>query len=80
MLIMEKAERILHYSDILNYYSVKNNRELLQLDGIKRGLNDYHLIWQDLCRLDSWGLIKGKPVIIDYGFTYMVKKKYYFPF
>ena len=31
----------------------------------------------DLTKLDSWGIVKGKPVIIDYGFTQSVRAQHY---
>jgi hypothetical protein len=31
----------------------------------------------DIAKLDSWGIVNGKPVIIDSGFTEAVNKSYY---
>ena len=31
----------------------------------------------DLKRVSSWGIIDGRPTIIDYGFTREVREKYY---
>lgn len=79
-LIMEKADRISNISYVWKYFNVHNNKELFQLDNIYYIFDQYHLIRVDLSRSNSWGFINGRPVIIDYGFTKSVKRKYYFPF
>jgi hypothetical protein len=76
LIIMEKAQRISSFRDIWNYYHVKNNRQLLSSDEFQSNLIKYNLLTADLCRLSSWGIINGKPVIIDYGFTRTVMKYY----
>lgn len=80
LIIMIKADRVMSFAEVWNYFNVRNNKGLLQVEEIRRCLKEYHLVWQDLCRLDSWGILDGKPLIIDYGFTWEVKKRYYFPF
>lgn len=80
LLIMEKAERIYQFSYVLNYFNVRGNRELFQIDEFRSILNRYNLLPIDLCTRVNWGIINNCPVIIDYGFTRHVKRKYYFPF
>ncbi len=80
ILIMEKAERISNFSDIRNFFMARNNRELFQKKEIQEVIKEHQLIPQDLYNLDSWGMVNGRPVIIDYGFTWSVKRRYYFPF
>ncbi len=75
-LIMEKAQRIKSFSVIWNYYKVKNNRQLFSLEVFNKLLPMYDLLQGDLYRLSSWGIVKEKPVIVDYGFTRGVRKFY----
>lgn len=80
LLIMEKADKIQSFSDIFKYYKVRNFRELFQLEQIKGNLSRHNLISKDLTRSSNWGIVNNRPVIVDYGFTYSVKRKYYSPF
>lgn len=75
-LIMEKADRIMSFSVIFQYYHVRNYRELFRLDEFKDFPKKYNLLFADLRRRSSWGLVKGKPVIIDFGFTREVSRYY----
>lgn len=77
MLVMQKGERMQSYHDLLNYYRVNNFNQLLSLPSFQYIIKRYHLIDADLRRMSSWGLIYGKPVIIDYGFTSEVMRRYY---
>ena len=36
-----------------------------------------HLLWGDVKRLSSWGYLNERPVLVDYGFTTEVRKRYY---
>lgn len=76
-LIMERAERINNYSIIYEYFHVRTVKELFSLPEFRDILNKYNLLIPDLCRPVNWGLIGSRPVIIDYGFTRLVKRKYY---
>ncbi len=76
-LIMERAEKISKISEVWTYYKVKSNKQLFRLEGLKGISSTYHLMLPDLCRPANWGRIRGRPVIIDYGFTQNVRKKYY---
>lgn len=80
LLIMEKAERIYHFSYVLNYFNVRSNRELFQIEEFRTILKNHNLLPVDLCKRANWGMINNCPVVIDYGFTWRVKRKYYFPF
>ena len=74
--IMEKADRIKSISEVWRYYKVRNNRELSSLESFQKICSKHDLLMSDLYRRMNWGLVKGKPVIIDYGFTKETKKLY----
>ena len=76
-LIMEKAEKINDISYVWDYFNVSNKRELFNIDELQKIKKDYNLILGDFGKKSSWGTINGRPVIIDYGFTISVRKKYY---
>lgn len=76
-LTMEKAEPVADFSVILNYFHVKTNRELFRLNDFHYIPYKYNLLTADLIRPSSWGTIHGRPVIIDYGFTRRIRRKYY---
>lgn len=76
-LIMEKADPVSDFSVIRDYFHVKTNRELFQLGDFQYIPHKYNLLTVDLCRPANWGFIHGRPVIIDYGFTRRVRRKYY---
>lgn len=76
-LIMEKADPVSDFSVIRDYFHVKTNRELFQLGDFRYIPHKYNLLAVDLCRPANWGFIHGRPVIIDYGFTRRVRRKYY---
>lgn len=77
LLIMEKADKIRGISDVWKYFNVKSNRELFQLKELRESYSKYNLLLSDLSRSDNWGKIDEKLVIIDYGFTWKVKRRYY---
>lgn len=74
-LVMEKANRINDISYVWEYFQVRNNRELLQR--ISRVTSKYNLMLWDFGRAVNWGLINGRPVIIDFGFTRQVSRRFY---
>lgn len=76
-LIMEKAERINSLSEITSYYKARNFNDILNCDDVKILLNRYDLVGTDLQRKSSWGIVYGRPVIIDFGFTKQIRAKYY---
>lgn len=77
ILIMEKAESINNISYVWRYFNVANKRELFNLREFKNLKRRYNLLLGDFDRESSWGIINGKPVIIDYGFTREIMKRYY---
>lgn len=77
-LIMEKANKINDFSYIYRYFNVRNNMDLTNLSELQNIHKKYNLLWGDLLRESSWGIIDGRPVIIDYEYTKAVAKKYYF--
>ncbi|HBA68917.1 MAG TPA: hypothetical protein DCZ40_06120 [Lachnospiraceae bacterium] len=76
-LIMEKADPVTDFSEILNYFHVKTIRELFQLNNFNYIPRKYNLLISDLRRPVNWGMLQGRPVIIDYGFTGRIRRKYY---
>jgi len=76
-LIMDKAERIKDMSYVWKYFRVRNNKELFQVNAIRDLFEKYDLMIWDFGRAVNWGLIHGKPMIIDYGFTRQVRSRYY---
>jgi len=65
-----------HYK-ALYYFNVKSNRELYNVGEIRYISSEYNLLMADLYRPVNWGRINARPVIIDFGFTRRVRKKYY---
>lgn len=76
-LIMEKADKIYNISEIWDYFNVKSKSELFNLEELKNILDENNLLVGDLDRESNWGIINGKPVIIDYGFTREVCRRHY---
>lgn len=76
-LIMEKAEPITDFSQVLDYFKVSTNRELFALSSLSYIPSKYNLVLTDLCRPVNWGLLQDRPVIIDYGFTGRIRRQYY---
>ncbi|MDV4152152.1 hypothetical protein R0131_15095 [Clostridium sp. AL.422] len=77
ILVMRKAYRIKKFSEILAYYKVRSAEELFSLNEFQNIQYEYNLLPCDLRRVSSWGIINGRPTIIDYGFTREVREKYY---
>jgi hypothetical protein len=75
-LIMEKAEKVRSLSIVLSYFNVRNIRELFRRQEYSDITSKYHLLLPDFYRHSNWGLINGRPVIIDYGFTKEVRRFY----
>lgn len=76
-LVMEKAGPVYNFASIRSYYHVESNRDLFQLNNLSYIPRKYNLLVSDLCRPVNWGVIDGRPVIIDYGFTGRIRRKYY---
>ena len=77
MLIMQKAEKINSISEVWKYFNVESNRALYNVGEIRYISSEYNLLMADLYRPANWGRINGRLVIIDFGFTRRVKKRYY---
>lgn len=77
LLIMEKAAGLQHISPVWRYFQVNSNKELLKARELREIARVHHLLLPDLRRHQNWGKINERPVIIDYGFTQKVKRKYY---
>ena len=75
--IMERAEKIQRISEVWEYFHVRNERNFYQLPELQEISQKYSLILKDLRRPENWGKVNGRPVIVDYGFTRRVMKKYY---
>jgi len=76
-LVMDKADRIKDISYVWNYFNVRNNQEIYSIQKLQRKSSRYGLLLQDIRRVVNWGQINGKPVIIDYGYTREVRRKFY---
>lgn len=76
-LVMDKANSIKDISFVWKYFNVKNNHELYQLQKLKYISSKYNLLLLDFGRAANWGQINGKPIIIDYGFTRQVRRRFY---
>ncbi len=80
LLIMEKADRIRSMTEVLRYLQVKNSYEFFHIQELLDMARAHGLLLNDLYRTVNWGRIGDRYVIIDYGFTRIVKKRYYTPF
>lgn len=78
-IIMEKAYKINNLSYVWDYFDVDNLIDFISIQELREIHMKYNLLWEDLCRGSSWGIINGRAVIIDYGFTRYVREKYYLP-
>lgn len=76
-LIMEKADKIYNISEVFNYFKVIGKRGLFQLNEMQNIKIKYNLVLADFNRKSNWGIINGRPVIVDYGFTREVSQRYY---
>lgn len=77
ILIMQKANKIYNISYVWNYFNVTSKKELFNSKELLNIKKNYNLLLGDFARTSSWGIINGRPVIIDYGFTREVKERYY---
>lgn len=77
VLIMEKAERIRSITLVWKYFNTRSRSELYRLKKLQDIAWKYNLDLVDFMRASSWGKVSGKPVIIDYGLTKEVQRKYY---
>ncbi|WP_411168335.1 hypothetical protein ACH36K_14575 [Clostridium sp. MB05] len=77
IVIMKKAYKINDFDEVLDYFRVRSIEELFSLRKFKNIKYKYNLLSGDLRRASSWGIINGRPIIIDYGFTRKVRQKYY---
>ncbi len=75
-LIMKKADKVTSFDLVRSYYKVKNLRELFGLDKFYQLIKNNGLLLPDLYQKTSWGIINGKPVLIDFGFTKDVRRYY----
>jgi hypothetical protein len=75
-LIMEKAAHIRTFTEVWRFYKVRNHVQLFSLREFRDLSAKYDLLPADLRRRSSWGLVNGKPVIIDFGFTRKVRHFY----
>lgn len=76
-LIMEKADQVESITYVWDYFRVRNNDELYRYYALKEMILKYNLLPKDFGKESTWGKLNGRPVIIDYGFTYQVSKRFY---
>lgn len=79
-LIMEKADKVSSMSGILRYFNVSNKSDLSNIKEIRKIAERFDLVYADFFKSNNWGKINGRYVIVDYGFTRSVRKKYYLHF
>lgn len=77
MIIMEKAEKCMHFSIVMRYFHATSKRELYNDPQFRKAVTKHNLLAADLLRSQNWGILRGRPVIIDYGFTQYVRRNYY---
>lgn len=70
---VQKARNVSEY-DKQNFIDLSNNPFF---STIMRVIKECKYEPGDIAKLDSWGVVKGKPVIIDSGFTEAVNHTYY---
>lgn len=78
-LIMDKADKISSMAFVWKYFGVGCNKQFYKLKELKEACSKYGVLPWDLGRSVNWGQINGKPVVIDYGFTWEVRRRYYGP-
>lgn len=76
-IIMEKADKIYNMDYVWRYFNVNNERDFSMLYQIKQIRSRYNLLMGDLRKKSSWGIVDGRVVLIDYGFTRKVRDRYY---
>jgi len=69
MLVMESAQTINSMTPVLNYFNVRTVNELFKIPPLAALVRTHNLSLREFSRPWNWGLINGKPVIIDYGLT-----------
>jgi len=77
LLIMQRADKIYDFSYVWKYFNVTSEREFFNSKELQNIRRNYNLLLDDFARKSSWGIINGRPVIIDYGFTREVAERYY---
>lgn len=75
-LIMEKAEKIRSVETVCRYFDVNSLKDLFRMKYFSEFIRKNELLLPDLYRKSSWGIINGRPVLVDYGFTRDVRKYY----
>ncbi|WP_455715897.1 hypothetical protein [Anaerosporobacter sp.] len=68
-LIMKKGEKLLSLSQVIQYYDVRDMRQLVERPYFVDIRRKYGLARGDLVRRSSWGIVDEVPVLIDYGYT-----------
>ena len=76
-LIMKKANNIKSEKELLNYFKIQNKRELSNNRSIKEIHDTHNLVWADSYKFTSWGKIKNRVVLIDYGYTKEIYNEFY---
>ena len=74
---MRKAKKIKDIRSVWNYFNAEDKYEFRHSKQMQRLKEKYRLLLGDFEKTSSWGIIDGRPVIIDYGFTRYVQRKYY---
>lgn len=76
-IVMRKANKIKDISFVWRYFGVNDEKEFLNIFEVQYLREKYKLLFGDINKASSWGMVNKTPVLIDYGFTEKIKDKYY---
>jgi len=69
LLVMQTAKALEDITPVLNHFHVKDIKELAQVPELVEFAEQHNLVLREFVASRNWGLINGKPVIIDYGYV-----------
>ena len=75
VIIMQKAEPLFSKRELKRELKIAYGPYFF--DEIDDLLYRNHLLWGDIKRINSWGYLDNRPVLVDYGFTDEVRNRYY---
>ncbi len=69
MLVMQAAQPLHDIQPVLDYFHVKTRNDLSEVPELVDLVKKHHLVMREFIGFRNWGLMDGRPVIIDYGFV-----------
>lgn len=69
MLVMQAAQPLNELQPVLDHFHVKTGNGLSQVPELVNLVKKHHLVMREFVGFRNWGLMGGRPVIIDYGFV-----------